>query len=199
MKTIRLFLCSILLVFLTCSFANAAPQNTTQSHTQPAQQVPTSKTVNDTTQVQKAVPAADTPAVPLQPARPPDPQPPAPAPIAAPVVALTNHDELMQAAGISQADWSAVDYIVSHESGWCATKWEGTTACPADPIEVYSWDYVYKGYGMCQSTPAIKMAVSGTDWQTNPVTQLQWCSAYAQARYGGWQAAYSHWLSHHNW
>lgn len=195
MKTIRLFLCSIFLVFLTCSFANAAPQNATVSHRAPAQQVPTPETVNDTAQVHKAVPAAVTPVVPVPVAKPPDPPP---AVAAAPVVTLTDHEQLMQAAGISQADWTAVDYIVSHESGWCATKWEGTHDCPTTPVQVYSWGYVYKGYGVCQSTPAIKMAASGADWQTDPVTQLEWCTLHA-AQYGGWQGAYQHWLSHHNW
>ncbi len=38
---------------------------------------------------------------------------------------LRPHEDLMQAAGISSTDYQAVDYIVSHESGWCATKSEG--------------------------------------------------------------------------
>jgi hypothetical protein len=43
------------------------------------------------------------------------------------------------------------------------------------------------------------MSSFGSDWATNPITQLKWCNNYAVSRYGGWQAAYGHWLSYHNW
>lgn len=87
----------------------------------------------------------------------------------------------MARAGISPSDYAAVDYIVSHESGWRPNATDGNG----------SW-------GLCQATPGGKMASAGADWQTNPVTQLKWCSGYA-SRYGGWQGSYQHWLSHHNW
>ena len=45
---------------------------------------------------------------------------------------------------------------------------------------------------------AASMATAGADWQTNPVTQLRWCSGYAN-RYGGWAGAYNHWLAYHSW
>lgn len=199
MKTIRLFLFSIILVALTVLFANATPGNAATSDVQAVGQPQTHKTIATTTTVAAPAPVPQVAAVVPQKAKPPDPTPtPVPVPIPEPVVTLTDHEQLMQSAGISQADWSAVDYIVSHESGWCATKWEGTHDCPVTPVQVYSWDYTYKGYGMCQSTPAIKMSISGADWQTNPVTQLEWCSIHA-AQYGGWQGAYQHWLIHHNW
>ncbi|MGI0134660.1 MAG: lytic transglycosylase domain-containing protein, partial [Candidatus Micrarchaeaceae archaeon] len=57
----------------------------------------------------------------------------------------------------------------------------------------------YGGYGLCQATPGIKMSSAGSGWATNPVTQLLWCSGYAQSRYGGWYNAYQHWLANHNW
>ncbi len=102
----------------------------------------------------------------------------------------------MALAGISPGDYNYVDYIVSHESGWCPTKAQGQYGgCPAYAGYVPSTG----GYGLCQSTPGSKMASAGSDWQTNPVTQLRWCSGYAQGRYGSWGAAYSHWLSYHNW
>ncbi len=102
----------------------------------------------------------------------------------------------MALAGISPDDYNYVDYIVSHESGWCPTKAQGQYgSCPP-----YS-GYVppYGGYGLCQSTPGSKMATAGADWATNPITQLRWCSGYAQGRYGGWYNAYQHWLAYHNW
>ncbi len=102
----------------------------------------------------------------------------------------------MALAGISPNDYNAVDYIVSHESGWCPTKAQGQYGgCPPYAGFVPSTG----GYGLCQSTPGSKMASAGADWATNPVTQLRWCSGYAASRYGGWANAYSHWLSYHNW
>lgn len=102
----------------------------------------------------------------------------------------------MALAGISPSDYQYVDYIVSHESGWCPTKAQGQYGgCPAYAGYVPS----YGGYGLCQSTPGIKMESAGSDWATNPVTQLRWCSSYADRTYGGWQSAYYHWVAHHNW
>ena len=102
----------------------------------------------------------------------------------------------MALAGISPGDYQYVDYIVSHESGWCPTKAQGQYGgCPPYSGSVPS----YGGYGLCQSTPGSKMASAGSDWATNPVTQLRWCSGYAKGRYGSWAAAYSHWVSYHNW
>ncbi len=101
----------------------------------------------------------------------------------------------MALAGIAASDYDYVDYIISHESGWCPTKAQGEHTCPAVPDNADTPN----GYGLCQSTPGRKMASAGADWQTNPVTQLRWCSGYAQGRYGSWAAAYNHWLSYHNW
>lgn len=39
-------------------------------------------------------------------------------------------------------------------------------------------------YGIPQSLPGSKMATVGSDWQTNPVTQITWGLEYIQARYG---------------
>jgi len=105
---------------------------------------------------------------------------------------------VMQAAGISSSDYPYVDYIVSRESGWCPTKWQGQAGyCPPSYQEIHSPSSGY-GYGLVQSTPAIKMSSAGGDWATNPVTQLRWASGYA-SRYGGWAGAYNHWVTYHNW
>jgi uncharacterized protein YabE (DUF348 family) len=101
----------------------------------------------------------------------------------------------MALAGIGPGDYNAADYIISHESGWCPTKAQGEHTCPAVPDN----QFTSGGYGLCQATPGSKMSSAGSDWATNPVTQLRWCNGYAVSRYGGWQAAYSHWLSYHNW
>jgi uncharacterized protein YabE (DUF348 family) len=102
----------------------------------------------------------------------------------------------MALVGISPSDYMYVDYIISHESGWCPTKAQGQYgACPPYSGSVPT----YGGYGLCQSTPPQKMATAGADWATNPVTQLRWCNDYALRRFGSWGAAYNYWLAHHNW
>lgn len=104
--------------------------------------------------------------------------PPAPQP-----TPLTDKEQLMQAAGIPQSEWSATDYIVSRESSWnhlAVNAESGAT-------------------GLCQSLPASKMASAGADYMTNPVTQLRWCHQYAQQRYSGWWSAHAFWLSNKWW
>lgn len=103
----------------------------------------------------------------------------------------------MAEAGISPADYAYVDYIVSRESGWCPTKWQGEYGgCPAYHGAPTSSSV---GYGLCQATPGYKMSSAGSDWATNPITQLEWCNGYAVGRYGSWAAAKAHWASHGNW
>lgn len=90
---------------------------------------------------------------------------------------------LMRAAGIAESDFQAVDYIISKESGWrhlAVNRTSGAT-------------------GLCQSLPASKMSSAGSDYLTNPVTQLKWCNGYAVNRYGGWWGAYSFWQANHWW
>lgn len=99
----------------------------------------------------------------------------------------------MAAAGIAGSDYAYVNFIISRESGWCPTKWQGQIGyCPAYYNDIHSIDSGF-GYGLCQSTPAKKMATAGADWQVNPVTQLKWCNGYAVGRYGSWQKAYEFW------
>jgi hypothetical protein len=119
---------------------------------------------------------------------------------------LTQNQRWMKDAGIPESEWPAVDYIVSHESGWCPYKWEGQIGyCPGGYAETYSEESASRGYGLCQSTPAIKMANAADSWRESATTQLKWCNAYAQNRYGGWQQAKDHWtaqiaaVGHGNW
>lgn len=87
---------------------------------------------------------------------------------------------VMAAAGIAESDYPYVDYIISRESGWRANATNGST------------------WGLCQALPGSKMASAGADWQTNPVTQLRWCSTYAAGK-GGWAASYNLWQTQHWW
>lgn len=89
----------------------------------------------------------------------------------------------MALAGIAPGDYNAADFIISRESGW----------------RPYARNSTSGAYGLCQAYPGTKMASFGSDWATNPVTQLKWCNDYAKRRYGGWQAAYNHWMATRNW
>lgn len=104
---------------------------------------------------------------------------------------------VMAAAGIAAADYPYVDFIMSHESGWCPTKLQGQIGyCPPYAPEVIPSGL---GYGLGQATPGTKMAGFGSDWKTSAVTQLKWAIAYTKGRYGSWAAAYNYWQSHRNW
>lgn len=106
--------------------------------------------------------------------------------------------QLMAQAGIKESDYPYANHIITRESGWCPTKWQGQIGyCPPYYEPIHSPDSGF-GYGLCQSTPGSKMASAGSDWQTNPITQLRWCSGYSQ-RYGGWAGAYEFWLANHWW
>jgi uncharacterized protein YabE (DUF348 family) len=106
---------------------------------------------------------------------------------------------VMAEAGILSSDYPYVNYIISDESGWCPTKWQGEIGyCPGYFEPIYSVSDG-PGYGLGQATPADKMAPFGSDWETNPVTQLKWATSYADGRYGSWEAAYNHWQYYHNW
>ncbi|MDG2497667.1 MAG: lytic transglycosylase domain-containing protein [Aquiluna sp.] len=53
-------------------------------------------------------------------------------------------------------------------------------------------------YGIPQSLPASKMASAGSDWRTNPETQIKWGIGYIDGRYGSPCAALAH-SDEHNW
>ena len=94
-----------------------------------------------------------------------------------------SHEDWMAAAGIAPSDYGYVNYIITHESHWnplAVNKSSGAT-------------------GVCQALPGNKMASAGSDWATNPITQLKWCDGYAKGRYGSWENAYRVWTQQHWW
>jgi hypothetical protein len=104
-------------------------------------------------------------------------------PVAVPRQKLSPKEDLMRQAGIPQRDWSATDYIISHESSWRPTARNASSGA----------------YGLCQAYPASKMASAGKDYMSNPVTQLKWCHEYAHSRYGGWWSSFAAWRSQRWW
>ena len=97
------------------------------------------------------------------------------------VVVTGDKVEWMRAAGISEADFSAVDYIIGRESRW-------------RPAVVNSSGCA----GLGQACPGSKLASACPNWQTDPVCQLKFFSGYA-GKYGGWQGAYQAWLIKGYW
>lgn len=88
--------------------------------------------------------------------------------------------------------------IYQMESGCCPTKWQGEHICPDTYEALHDPSDGWIGYGLCQSTPAIKMSSAG-DWQTNWDVQNSWCTNYAVARYGSTANAWAYWQIHRNW
>ena len=87
-----------------------------------------------------------------------------------------SHSDWMNAAGISSSDHGAANAIISQESGWRVNATNRSSGA----------------YGIPQALPGSKMASAGSDWQTNPITQLKWMNSYVVGRYGSWQNAYAH-------
>ena len=93
------------------------------------------------------------------------------------------HEDWMARAGIPPSDYGYVNYIIQRESHWnplAKNAYSGAT-------------------GLCQALPGSKMASAGSDWATNPITQLRWCNGYAVGRYGSWAKAYQFWTVNHWW
>ena len=79
----------------------------------------------------------------------------------------------------AEADLAAAIDLIYHESG-----------CRVNATNASSG-----AYGIPQALPGSKMASAGSDWETNPVTQIRWMAGYV-SRYGGWQGAIQFWYAH---
>ncbi|MEU3513876.1 transglycosylase SLT domain-containing protein [Streptomyces sp. NPDC006654] len=75
------------------------------------------------------------------------------------------------------AQFDAFSKIVSHESGWNPSATNSSSGA----------------YGLVQALPGSKMASAGSDWKTNPATQIKWGLDYMNSRYGSPSAAWSFW------
>lgn len=78
-------------------------------------------------------------------------------------------------AGVPAAQMAAAYTLIMRESGCRVNAYNPSGA-----------------YGIPQSLPGSKMASVGSDWQTNPVTQIKWMIGYVNARYGGFPQALAH-------
>jgi hypothetical protein len=80
-------------------------------------------------------------------------------------------------------DWTMNHYKGSQVDKYCLLAlWEMESG--------WSWtvkavDRGGMAYGIPQAKPAAKMANSGKDWRTNPITQVRWGLRYIELRYNG--------------
>lgn len=83
---------------------------------------------------------------------------------------------LLLRQGWSEAEWTCLDSLWMRESGW----------------NTYATNSGSGAYGIPQALPATKMATAGSDWRTNPITQIQWGLSYIASTYGTPCNAYAH-------
>ena len=75
---------------------------------------------------------------------------------------------LTLSAGFKIDQFPCLNQLWNHESGWNArAENKGSGA-----------------YGIPQALPGSKMASAGSDWKTNPATQIKWGLGYVKGRYG---------------
>ncbi|WP_278235279.1 ubiquitin-like domain-containing protein [Isoptericola sp. AK164] len=84
--------------------------------------------------------------------------------------------QMAAARGWTGSQWSCLESLWTKESNW-----SHTVANPSSGA-----------YGIPQSLPGSKMASHGSDWQTNPATQIAWGLDYIAGRYGTPCGAWSH-------
>ncbi|MEV7790481.1 transglycosylase SLT domain-containing protein [Streptomyces sp. NPDC087512] len=77
------------------------------------------------------------------------------------------------------AEYQCFSKIVDHESGWNVNATNASSGA----------------YGLVQALPGSKMASAGSDWKTNPATQIKWGLDYMKDRYGSACDAWSFWQS----
>ena len=97
-------------------------------------------------------------------------------------------------AGVDRGTNRAIGYQLMLEFGFPADQWRYLDALWARES---GWNHLAENrssgaYGIPQSLPGTKMAVVGSDWRTNPETQIRWGLAYIAARYGNAQKAWAH-------
>ncbi|UFU07396.1 G5 domain-containing protein [Ruania halotolerans] len=83
---------------------------------------------------------------------------------------------MVEARGWGGDQWSCLDSLWQRESNW----------------NPYAQNPSSGAYGIPQSLPGTKMASAGSDWRTNPATQITWGLNYIEGRYGTPCGAWSH-------
>jgi hypothetical protein len=100
---------------------------------------------------------------------------PVPSPGSAQSVALG----LLPAFGFDKSQFGCLVDLWNRESGWRVNAENASGA-----------------YGIPQALPGSKMATAGSDWATNPATQIKWGLGYIKGRYGTPCGAWGFWEGH---
>jgi uncharacterized protein YabE (DUF348 family) len=101
------------------------------------------------------------------------PEPSAPVPAGS---AKEIAQQMAAARGWTGQEWTCLDLLWERESGW-----NHQAANPSSGA-----------YGIPQALPGSKMGSAGSDWATNPATQIEWGLGYIADRYGSPCGAWSH-------
>jgi hypothetical protein len=83
---------------------------------------------------------------------------------------------MLASFGWSSSQFSCLDPLWAHESGWSVTAYNAGSGA----------------YGIPQALPGSRMASAGPDWQTNAATQVRWGLEYIKGTYGSPCAAWDH-------
>ncbi|WP_308493809.1 transglycosylase SLT domain-containing protein [Microbacterium terrisoli] len=83
--------------------------------------------------------------------------------------------QMVKARGWGEGEFSCLVALWKRESGWRVNASNSSGA-----------------YGIPQALPGSKMATAGSDWATNPATQITWGLGYISARYGTPCGAWGH-------
>jgi hypothetical protein len=87
---------------------------------------------------------------------------------------------MMASFGFSpSSQFGCLDQMWARESGWNYQAYNASGA-----------------YGIPQALPGSKMASAGSDWQTNPATQIKWGLGYIKSIYGTPCNAWAFWQGH---
>ncbi|SPF02150.1 transglycosylase SLT domain-containing protein [Streptomyces sp. MA5143a] len=89
--------------------------------------------------------------------------------------------QAMAKAVVASDQWTCFSNIVNHESTWNYKAVNPSSGA----------------YGLFQALPGSKMSSAGSDWQTNPATQIKWGLNYMESRYGSPCGAWSFWQANH--
>ncbi|MFB8772417.1 aggregation-promoting factor C-terminal-like domain-containing protein [Streptomyces broussonetiae] len=87
----------------------------------------------------------------------------------------------MARAMVPGDQWTCFSNIVDHESSWNYQAVNPSSGA----------------YGLFQALPGSKMSSVGSDWQTNPATQIKWGLNYMNERYGSPCGAWDFWQANH--
>lgn len=88
----------------------------------------------------------------------------------------------------------AIAYDMVLAKGWDKKQFDCLVALwnKESHWNVYAHNPSSGAYGIPQAVPGDKMATAGSDWKTNPRTQIKWGLGYIQGRYGTPCGAWQH-------